>query len=646
MPIGNLLERVTKLVSPATSSGGKNSSIKNSDEQDGVQLDSTTQVGKTDSSSNTLAGGVPPTQPAGRDDQEPAMKRSSEELSDRPASARGDNSNNSQVKKKLPNSIRTSRLSAGNPQLSVTPATPVSPASPASTRGYTGKETRFAKNNSTSTSSTSSRPSNPQKSQEDKNPLSGVVMLSEEQNRNSSLRKGKSNSDDQQEEGDHNFKQEEDSSSNVDSSNIVLEEPEQMNEEEERGLLESEKKQKEAAGSHSSSRYQSVNEDDNEEDTRSHKYNANESADEDHPDMPPPHAPRPDQRQQEQRPKKPSLLERLPSEVISDSPSNSPTTPHDSSPWSSMPSSLSKPWPPKPSMLDRLPSQVISESPGSENPPSPEEARNDYSLRNSSGDAHGLGAHFLRANGESKSDDLDNDAQHKGAQGHLPHMLANAVQDLSGKLAKGQDYGFPARAEPEEQSEAPTCESPQSEKGDPMENITASPPSFSLLDPGHMNRFGSPTSSVRSGSSINEYSTPAGFMKHRRNSSQNAPREVKETPNAGYQDLPDGKRKLNQYILTSDIGRGSFGVVQIAKDEVTGQEYAAKEFSKLRLRKRQQSEMIRRQAKGSRRGAVPMRSRTTSERIPTDPTEASKKDLDLIRELLMPPTAWIYVKDN
>lgn len=107
------------------------------------------------------------------------------------------------------------------------------------------------------------------------------------------------------------------------------------------------------------------------------------------------------------------------------------------------------------------------------------------------------------------------------------------------------------------------------------------------------------------------------------------PREVKETLNAGYRDLPDGKRKLNQYILEKDIGRGSFGVVQIARDEETGTEYAVKEFSKIRLRKRQQSEMIKRQGRGaaSRGGRTPIPIRP-----PPPSSELQKRNVESRKE--------------
>ncbi|KAI4190490.1 MAG: hypothetical protein L6R41_000725 [Letrouitia leprolyta] len=50
--------------------------------------------------------------------------------------------------------------------------------------------------------------------------------------------------------------------------------------------------------------------------------------------------------------------------------------------------------------------------------------------------------------------------------------------------------------------------------------------------------------------------------------------------------------RINQYIVKQEIGRGSFGAVHLAVDQ-HGNEYAVKEFSKSRLRKRAQSNVLR-----------------------------------------------------
>ncbi|TVY26115.1 Calcium/calmodulin-dependent protein kinase kinase [Lachnellula hyalina] len=83
---------------------------------------------------------------------------------------------------------------------------------------------------------------------------------------------------------------------------------------------------------------------------------------------------------------------------------------------------------------------------------------------------------------------------------------------------------------------------------------------------------------------------------HRRQASHHV--EVKETLNARSEytnNQEDGKaeHRINQYIIKDEIGRGSFGAVHLAVDQY-GNEFAVKEFSKSRLRKRAQSNILRR----------------------------------------------------
>ncbi|KAB8300263.1 hypothetical protein EYC80_000469 [Monilinia laxa] len=99
---------------------------------------------------------------------------------------------------------------------------------------------------------------------------------------------------------------------------------------------------------------------------------------------------------------------------------------------------------------------------------------------------------------------------------------------------------------------------------------------------------------------ITQYlSTPAyqsPLRHHRRSASTH--REVKETLNARSEYMnneEDGRAEhhINQYIIKDEIGRGSFGAVHLAVDQY-GKEFAVKEFSKSRLRKRAQSNILRR----------------------------------------------------
>lgn len=86
-------------------------------------------------------------------------------------------------------------------------------------------------------------------------------------------------------------------------------------------------------------------------------------------------------------------------------------------------------------------------------------------------------------------------------------------------------------------------------------------------------------------------------MRHHRRH-QSSAREVKETLHArseysNSQDDGGAIHRINQYIIKQEIGRGSFGAVHLAVDQ-HGVEYAVKEFSKSRLRKRAQSNILRR----------------------------------------------------
>ncbi|RDA95746.1 hypothetical protein CP533_5073 [Ophiocordyceps camponoti-saundersi (nom. inval.)] len=97
----------------------------------------------------------------------------------------------------------------------------------------------------------------------------------------------------------------------------------------------------------------------------------------------------------------------------------------------------------------------------------------------------------------------------------------------------------------------------------------------------------------RASSSQRRFASP--MRQHRRTPS--AHREIKETLDAHVDftnDEADGQtyQQVNQYTITEEIGRGSFGSVHRAVDQF-GKEFAVKEFSKSRLRKRAQSHLLR-----------------------------------------------------
>jgi [calcium/calmodulin-dependent protein kinase] kinase len=117
---------------------------------------------------------------------------------------------------------------------------------------------------------------------------------------------------------------------------------------------------------------------------------------------------------------------------------------------------------------------------------------------------------------------------------------------------------------------------------------------------------------------------------HQRASSTN--RIVKQTSNARAEytnSEEDGasQRQINQYLIKQEIGRGSFGAVHLAVDQY-GEEYAVKEFSKSRLRKRAMSELLRRKRQGSNYEPFPAMRRDKPKSRLAD-TESS---FDLIKE--------------
>ena len=267
---------------------------------------------------------------------------------------------------------------------------------------------------------------------------------------------------------------------------------------------------------------------------------------------------------------------------------------------------------PRRSPLPRLRSQVIADSPTNETPDSPSTSPHQESPPSRRSAPRSSSVPY------TKSPDTGNDYR-------FPTVQSYSLQCSDDDHLQPQENG-----EDDEKDYSMMVTSPQSENGTSSLEPDAAPAR------GMFGRKNS-GSSVHSSQSINEYSTPSGFLKHRRTSSMNAPKEVKESYNAGCKELPNGKRKLNQYVLTHDIGKGSFGIVQLAKDEDSGKEFAVKEFSKMRLRKRQQSEMIRRQGRGgARRGAVPIRRQQPGRRNVNQSPERTeqengKRDLDLIR---------------
>ncbi|TDZ87628.1 Calcium/calmodulin-dependent protein kinase kinase cmkC [Colletotrichum sidae] len=143
-----------------------------------------------------------------------------------------------------------------------------------------------------------------------------------------------------------------------------------------------------------------------------------------------------------------------------------------------------------------------------------------------------------------------------------------------------------------------------------------------------------------------KYQSP--LRHHRRTPS--AHREVKETLDAVTEYGSEGQdgrshHRINQYIIKEEIGRGSYGAVHLATDQY-GNEYAVKEFSKVRLRKRAQSTILRQGARRPQRFAhrvslnAPLPPEFGRDRMPTGSADDAlffiKEEIAIMKKLNHP----------
>ena len=159
----------------------------------------------------------------------------------------------------------------------------------------------------------------------------------------------------------------------------------------------------------------------------------------------------------------------------------------------------------------------------------------------------------------------------------------------------------------------PRLSGTQSTMANLLDEQTTSPP---LLSPGISVQFhGDPTDNgrPRPATPPHTHSAPAQMQQypspmrhHKRTPSFH--REVKETLNARSEYLDDdidgcSRQRINQYLIKDEIGHGSYGAVRLATDQF-GKEYAIKQFSKAQLRRRAQSNILRRAPRGPRNQSI------------------------------------------
>ncbi|KAI8890852.1 Pkinase-domain-containing protein [Backusella circina FSU 941] len=116
------------------------------------------------------------------------------------------------------------------------------------------------------------------------------------------------------------------------------------------------------------------------------------------------------------------------------------------------------------------------------------------------------------------------------------------------------------------------------------------------------------------------------------------PSVVVETLGAKTSETKEGLRKINNYLLKKEIGRGAFGTVHFGIDENTSKEYAIKEFSKSRLRKKEQMDLFRRGGPRGRGRGRPMGGRAE----PTNPLDLVRGEMAILKKLNHPHVVRLF----
>ncbi|KAI7903628.1 kinase-like domain-containing protein [Cokeromyces recurvatus] len=116
------------------------------------------------------------------------------------------------------------------------------------------------------------------------------------------------------------------------------------------------------------------------------------------------------------------------------------------------------------------------------------------------------------------------------------------------------------------------------------------------------------------------------------------PSVVVETLGATTSETKEGLRKINNYLLKKEIGRGAFGTVHLGIDENTNTEYAIKEFSKSRLRKKEQMDLFR---NGRGRGRM-MMGVNRRPKVSDNPLDLVRGEVAVLKKLNHPNIVRLY----
>ncbi|OBZ84426.1 Calcium/calmodulin-dependent protein kinase kinase 2 [Choanephora cucurbitarum] len=122
-----------------------------------------------------------------------------------------------------------------------------------------------------------------------------------------------------------------------------------------------------------------------------------------------------------------------------------------------------------------------------------------------------------------------------------------------------------------------------------------------------------------------------------------SPPVIRETLGATTSETKEGLRKINNYLLKKEIGRGAFGTVHLGIDEITQNEYAIKEFSKSRLRKKEQMDLFR---SGRGRGRARMTGlgvhNRQQQKEPENPLNLIRGEMAVLKKLNHPHIVRLY----
>ncbi|KAF2860919.1 Pkinase-domain-containing protein [Piedraia hortae CBS 480.64] len=102
--------------------------------------------------------------------------------------------------------------------------------------------------------------------------------------------------------------------------------------------------------------------------------------------------------------------------------------------------------------------------------------------------------------------------------------------------------------------------------------------------------------------------------------------------------------RINQYVIKQEIGRGSFGAVHWACDQF-GNEYAVKEFSKSRLRKRAQTSLMRTPTRRLGTGVgfnSPLHRKASGDPLPSDNLALIRQEIAIMKKLNHPNLVALY----